>query len=168
VIEAIGDTAAALYLESDVGLVIPCSIYTIATARNRALVVEKMQAVAPTPTKPVIIELTDVDQGTPQGRLLEAVSLLAPHCRAVVARMGPTRPDIEVLRASRLAGLSLDCTGCDGRELIARIGGAQLGRIGSLLFAFGLPSSAACDLAMASGATHGGLSITPPITAKTH
>lgn len=157
VIEAIGDAAASLYLTSDVGLVIPCSIYTLSTGRNRALVAEKLQAVVTIPTKPVIIELTDVDHGTPQGRLLEAVSLLSPHCRAVVARMGPSRPDVEILRAARLAGQSIDCTGFDGRELIARISAASQVRFGSLLFAFGLTSSAACDLASVSGATHGGM-----------
>jgi hypothetical protein len=158
VIEAVGETALSVYEDSEVGLVIPLSIYTIATSRNRALVTEKLQAVKLKPTKPVIIELTDVDPGTPQGRLLEAVSLVQPYCRAVIARMGETRPDVEILRAARLAGLSIDCTGLDGRDLIVRIGAAaQMGKVGSLLFAFGLPSSTACELAMAAGATHGGV-----------
>lgn len=161
VIDAIGDAALAVYEESETGLVIPCSIYTIATSRNRALVTEKLQAVKLKPTKPVIIELTDVDQGTPQGRLLDAVSLLQPYCRAVIARVGVSRPDVEILRAARVAGLSIDCAGLDGRELIGRIGSAaQMGKVGSLLFAFGLPSSTACELAMASGATHGGVTPT--------
>ncbi|HTI66915.1 MAG TPA: hypothetical protein VL460_05130 [Caulobacteraceae bacterium] len=161
VIEAIGDAAAALYVEGEVGLVIPCSIYTLATARNRALVVEKMQAVEARPAKPVVIELTDVDQGTPQGRLLEAVSLLAPHCRTVIARGSDARPDVEVLRAARLGGMSVDCTGFDLRDVAVKVAAvANNGRpVGSLLFAFGLSSDTACEIAAAAGATHGGLGL---------
>ena len=108
-----------------------------------------------------------MDQGTPQGRLLEAASMLQPHCRAVIARVGASRPDAEMLRAARLAGLSMDCAGLDGRELIHRIAGAvQLGRVGSLLFAFGLPSATACDLALMQGATHGGIAPPQAITAQ--
>lgn len=163
VIEGIAEAALNLYEDGEAGVVIPCSIYTIATLRNRALVVERLQAVKQRPTKPVILELTDVDQGTPQGRLLDAASLLQPHCRAVIARLGSSRPDVEMLRTARLAGVSIDGAGLDGRELIARVAGtAQMGKVGSLLFVYGLPSSAAGDLAMVQGATHGGMA--PPAT----
>jgi hypothetical protein len=155
---AIGGAAKALHQEGDAGVIVPCSLSTLAVARNRAMAVEMLQGVEHRPAKPVVIELIDLDQGTPQGRLLDAVSLLSPHCRAVIARLPAARPALEMLRGARLGGVSVECAGCRLDALIARLSAATHPvAVGPLTFAFGLASEAARDVAAAAGATHGGL-----------
>lgn len=157
---AVAEAAAATYAQGQVGVIIPCSIYALSSARSRAMLVECLEGLESSPTKPVVVELTDIDQGTPEGRLLDAGALLAPHCRAVIARVSDPAMS-EGLMAARLAGAAVECAGLGVRSLAKRLEAVSRPghAAGLLLFAFGLSSVAACDAAQAAGATHAGLTV---------
>ena len=56
----------------------------------------------------VMVELIDVDIGTPAARLAEVSSLLGQLCRSVLARIWPVRDALAPLRGARLQGITFD------------------------------------------------------------
>jgi hypothetical protein len=56
----------------------------------------------------VMIELVDVDLGTPTSRLAEVASLVSQLCRGVVGRILPVRDPYAPIRGARFNGISFD------------------------------------------------------------
>lgn len=157
------DHVQALYRRSRLGVMTSCSIHALANPRNRSALIRSLEAMGRDPAKPVLFELLDIDRGTPQGRILEVVAALAPHCRKVIARVPLARPPADLLRGCRLSGLSVDCATLqeDARAFALELSAfaKQAKTIAPLVLALGLGDPMACDLAAAAGATHAGCAV---------
>ena len=153
------DAVSAQYCKSQIGVLASYSIHAVLACNNRIAMVRKLEGIKSDAAKPIIIELTDIDRGTPQSRVLEAVASLAPHCRKVLARTSLERPPLELLKGCRLSGLSVDCRHLqeDTREFMLALSTfvERSKSAAPLVFALGLNNAAACDLAAAVGVTHG-------------
>lgn len=156
------DHTRRLYGECDLGLFLSASIYTLAQPRSRSELVRQLEQMNRDPRRPILVELIDITRGTPQGRIAEIVSVLAPHCRKVVARASLDRPPLDLLRGCRLGGLSVDCENLDGdsRSFLLKLSRfAELARsISPLTFALNLKEHSGRELALAAGVTHCGCS----------
>jgi len=154
--------AKTLYGASSFGVFLSASIHTLAHNRNRAEIVQHLERVQVDPARPIIVELLDIDRGTPQGRIEEVVGMLAPHCRKVLVRATIDPVPIELLQSCRLSGLSLDCDHLqrEPRDFLLRFARfAEAARqVSPLIFALNLHGQAARELALLAGATHGGCS----------
>ncbi len=148
----------------DGAVVAPFFFETLSATRGRAAILETL-AGRPAP-RGLLAELIGIDRGTPESRLLETVSLVAPYCAAIIVQARADRPCVSLTRATRLKGMSIDCEDSlqsprgPAHRLIeckTRSG------VGPLLFAFGLASPGLLPLARAAGATHASLARTQPI-----
>jgi hypothetical protein len=106
----------------------------------------------------LILEITDLAEGLPHSRLTEVVSMLAPYCRAVLARSPSENADPRIWRGCGLSGVGLDCRHLEATDRGAqqrlaifarRAAEASLSCIG-----YGLPTSSLMLAAWASGFTH--------------
>jgi hypothetical protein len=88
------------------GMIVPLSFQTLSSSRSRAA----LFALAPADfvRQRFLIEIINIDAGTPNGRLRELVGLLRAHTTGVLARVPPSRGALDVLRDIRLAGVALD------------------------------------------------------------
>ncbi len=154
--------AKRLYDASHLGVFVSASMHTLAHSRNRADVVRHLEQVRKDPARPIIIELLDIERGTPPGRIEEVVGMLSPHCRKILARVEADRLPVELLRECHLSGVSIDCANL---PLSPRSFLQQLSRftetarqVAPLVFALNLNGETAGELALIAGATHGGRS----------
>lgn len=88
-------------------LILPQSFRTVAGRRGRTALSGAMRA-SDGLKKRLIVELIDLDRGTPTGRLTEVIGLLNATCRGVFARLQPGRDASGPVRDARLHGLTLD------------------------------------------------------------
>ena len=165
---------AALYLTKGDApgappLIVPVSFRTMAASKGRQALIA-CAADAPARLKTgLIIELVDVDRGTPQGRLIEVCGLLRSVCRGVFARAQPGRDSMAPLRDARLAGITLDATDLpaeDGRlaALILDFGRQAKGLAPSIAVR-GLSSQVMFAIAETAGLTHAALRCAPATAA---
>jgi len=154
--------AKTLYGASSFGVFLSASIHTLAHSRNRAEIVQHLERVQVDPARPIIVELLDIDRGTPQGRIEEVVGMLAPHCRKVLVRATGDPLPIDLLKSCRLSGMSLDCDHLqqEPRDFLLRFArfAEAAKQVSPLIFALNLHGQAARELALLAGATHGGCS----------
>jgi hypothetical protein len=162
--QAICDYAATLVGPdgaSALPVILPISFRTVSSRRGRANLASATGGSAEALKKRVIIELMDIDRGTPSGRLTEVAGLLNGICRGVVARLQPGRDVILPVRDARLQGLTLDgadFTGSDGDAAGAILDlGDQIRGVAPLLIAQGLPSEGYFAVAEVAGFSHGSL-----------
>ena len=141
---------------------LPLNSITYSTSRFRLLHVLR-DLTAPV-RRFLILEVTEVAGGFPQGRLTEIVSMVSPYCRAVLARAPSEATDIRAWRGCGLNGVTLDCASLDPTDRKAQPRLAQFARRaaeGSLAcVGYGLPSRSLMMAAWASGFTHlGGVAL---------
>lgn len=161
---------AALYLPKVDGpgappLIVPVSFRTMATSKGRQALIA---CAGDTPARMktgLMIELVDVDRGTPQGRLIEVCGLLRSVCRGVFARAQPGRDAMTALTGVRLAGITLDASDLpveDGRlaALILDFGRQAKGLAPSIAVQ-GLASQVMFAIAETAGLTHAALRRAP-------
>jgi len=163
---------AALYLPQIGGpdspaLVAPLSFRTLGTSKGR----QALMACGDSPEKlkaGLVIELIDLDAGTPGSRLIEVCGLLKSICRGVFARVQPGSAILPVLKDARLMGISLDAE--DLRTNETRMAaqmldfGRQVRGLAQAVSIHGLPSEVLLAVAETAGATHAALRA-PPMTA---
>ena len=146
---------------SQTPLILPLSFRTLGARKGRAGLVAAVGQMAEDVKQGLLLEIMDVDRGTPTGRLLEVVGLAAPLCRGILARVQPARDAIEPVRGARLSGLTLDVRdyGLSNRQLSALLkmmADQMRGRSPALILQ-GLSDGGQLGLARDAGFTHAGL-----------
>jgi hypothetical protein len=139
-------------------LILPQSFRTAASRRGRASLATAIEGGAKAIKARVIVELVEVDRGTPGGRLNELCSLLGSACKGVFVRLQPGREAITPVREIRPQGLSLDAGDIPGSDsyvasTLLEIGELAQGR-SPLLIAQGLNSDGFFAVAEVAGFTH--------------
>ena len=103
---------AALYMPKDLRrdppLILPASFRTMGGRKGRNALIGVNGAAPGQIRQGVMIELIDVDLGTPGARLAEVTSLLGQLCRSVLVRIWPVREALAPLRGARLQGITFD------------------------------------------------------------
>ncbi len=152
----VGLIAAAQVQSDRPGIVLPLSFQTLNSARARA---NLLGVIAPDEfRRRFLIEITNIDPGTPNGRLVEVVSLLQAHTTGVLARVPPHKAALAPLIGGRLMGVVLDLTDSDPAEtaltsLMSAFTARAMGLAPSL-HVLGLPSRSLFEAAHKAGMTH--------------
>jgi hypothetical protein len=146
---------------------LPWNAMTYSTTRYRLL--HALRDIPPEVRRFLILEITDLSAGLPQSRLTEVVSMLAPYCRAVLARAPSENHDVRAWRGCGLSGVTLDCRSFDasdrkGLQRLAifaqRAAEASVACVG-----YGLPATNLMLAAWAAGFTHlGGPALSEEVT----
>jgi hypothetical protein len=135
---------------------LPLRAVSYSTTRYRLL--HALRAVDEDVRKFLILELDELSEGLPQSRLSELVAMLAPHCRAVLARAPSETTSLQPWRRCGLSGVSLDCGHLEPADpgLQARLDAfARRARaVGPACLAYALPSRSVMLGAWAAGFTH--------------
>jgi hypothetical protein len=145
-------------MEGQLPLILPQSFRTAASRRGRANLGLATDGAAKALKNRIIIELTEVDRGTPSARLNEVCNLLAGACKGVFVRLAPGRDAITPVREVRAQGLSLDAGDIPGADsyvasTLLEIGELAQGRA-PLLIAQGLSSDGFFAVAEVAGFSH--------------
>lgn len=141
------------------GLILPITFQTLASGRSRAA----LFALAPADLvrQRILIEIVNIDPGTPKGRLAELVGLLRAHTTGVLARVSADKAAIEVLKDIRLAGVALDLSEerADEAALLATMAAFhnRAAAIAPSLQVLGLPNRNLFGAALKIGLTHASL-----------
>jgi hypothetical protein len=155
----------ALYLPNDARtqppVILPLSFRTMACSKGRHAL-SAIEGVTPERVRQAaIVELVDIDMGTPLGRLLEVTGFVGQMCRGVLARVTPGRDIMAAVGGARLTGLTVDFSETplneELLEQLMRMLALQVRGKTSALIALGLPSARHLEVAEAAGFTHGAL-----------
>lgn len=163
----------ALYLaaaaeRSRTPLILPASYRTMMASKGRGLLIAAAAKAPESIRTGLLVELIDVDRGTPHGRLIEIVGLLRTLTRGVFVRGGLAKDALEPLRGARLAGVTLDAGEMASEP--SRLAGALIdfGRqakgLAPALACQGLPSADYFPVAEVAGMTHAAVRVEPTIT----
>lgn len=144
-------------------VILPISFRTASGRRGRGYLANATEGSATALKKRVIVELIDIDRGTPTGRLTEVAGLLNAVCRSVFARLQPSRDVVFPVRDARLQGVTLDGSDLatsDGEAAGQLLEFAEQARgLSPLLVAQGLPDEGYLAVAEVAGFTHGALRV---------
>lgn len=138
-------------------VIVPISFHSMSRTRARQRLFDAAEMSAERNYTALVAEIVGADQGTPSGRLTDAINLVRPLASAVfIEVLGPTHAKQAVLHP--VAGLTLDVRSArpDETLLLARLAAFEAatgGRVRTLLVR-GLPSSAWRQPAAATGITH--------------
>jgi hypothetical protein len=138
-------------------LILPQSFRTVAGRRGRAALAGAMKTPEALKAR-LIVELVDINRGTPTGRLSEVAGLINATCRGVFARLQPGRDAAAPVRDVRLHGLTLD--GADLPETDGEAAGVlldfadQIRGLSPMLVAQGLADEGYFAVAEVAGFTH--------------
>jgi hypothetical protein len=150
-------------------LILPASFRTLGTQRGRDMLTGTPGLSLALLRGGVMIELVDINRGTPSGRLLEVVGLLKALTRGVIARVPPEKDTLRGLKDARLAGLTLDASDLVGpaEKVAAEI--MNFGRdakgVAPMTTLQGLPAEGYFAAAETAGLTHASLRATHPLAA---
>ena len=139
-------------------LILPASFRTMGARKGRNTLIAHA-GVAPERIKAsIMVELIDIDRGTPPGRLVEVAGLLHTLCRGVFARVMPARDAVAGLKDSRLMGITLDAGDIpitDSRLATAILQFGQQARgLAPAIAVRGLPNDGFFAVAEVAGLTH--------------
>ncbi len=156
---------AALFVGADAGphppLILPLSFRTLSTRKGRQALIGTEGLPPHRVRASVMVELIDVDRGTPEARLLEVTGLVGQLCKGVLARLQPGRDVTGPVKGARLQGLTVaavDLGGTDSQvaSQMLNIAAQARGRSPALMI-HGLPSGGYLDVAEVAGFTHASL-----------
>ena len=146
-------------------IILPVSFFTLAARKGRMALSRIGGDRGKTLKSSVMVELVDVDRGTPISRLIDVGGLITTVCRAAFVRVQPGADMLASVRGYRPHGLTLDAA--DLPEVDAEIAsqlltfGEQADGAAPLLVVQGLPSDGFFGVAEVAGLTHAALR-TPP------
>ncbi|MDB5475507.1 MAG: hypothetical protein JWP49_1018 [Phenylobacterium sp.] len=154
-------------VRNDPSLILPASFRTMGGRKGRNTLIG-VEGTRPEQIRQgVMVELVDIDLGTPTARLAEVVGLLSQLCRGVLARLRPARDALAPVRGAKLHGLTFDAREFDlDDDRLARVLQAmalQARGKAPALIAQGLADPAWLARAHAAGFTHASHH-TPPLT----
>lgn len=142
-------------------LVLPVSFRTMMARKGRHTLIAYAGTAPERVKASVMVELVDVDRGTPASRLIEVVGLIGSLCRGVFIRLQPIRDATAPLTGTRLMGVTLDASdlaGPDTRiaaqilEYARRVKGSA-----PAMVIQGLPNDRYFAVAEAAGLSHAGV-----------
>jgi hypothetical protein len=102
-----------------VALHAPVPIGALAVQAGRSALLSMLKGLPGDVRRWLVLELTDVPEGVPQGRLSEAVAMLAPHARAILARAPSESAALLQWRRCGLNGITLDCGHIEASDRMA-------------------------------------------------
>lgn len=144
------------------GLLMMSAAYsTLASPRGRRAILERA-AEARTGLKTlVMLEITALDSSVPQSRLAELVGRLRPSCKAVFARLNPTRAAMKAAAGCNLDGASIEAAYLrdPGNVEMMEAMVLVLHGVGPRVAFHNLRTMAAITAARAAGATYASLDI---------
>lgn len=147
-------------------LILPLSFRTLSTRKGRQALIG-VEGLPPQRVKTgIMVELIDVDRGTPEARLLEVTGLVGQLCKGVLVRLQPGRDAVGPVKGARLQGLTVavvDLGGTDSQVASHMLTlAAQARGRAAVLMIHGLPSQGYLDVAEVAGFTHASLRVGPP------
>ena len=135
---------------------LPLNAITYSTSRYRLL--HALRDLPKQVKRFLILEITELAGGLPQSRMTELVGMLAPHCRAVLARAPSEMVDVSVWRGCGLSGVTLDCRHLDatdrGAQFRLETFARKAAEASTACVGYGLPTSSLMLAAWAAGFTH--------------
>lgn len=160
---------AALFLPKDARVespvIVPVSFRTMGARKGRNYLTTLENTTAEQIRQGMLIELVDIDRGTPPGRLAEVVGLLSRMGRGVLARLQPSRDALAPVKGARMTGLTLDFSDFNVQtpqaEALLQTMGMQMRGKAGVLIAQGLGHPDQVKMAEAAGFTHAGLKTVP-------
>ncbi len=93
---------------------IPIGALTVQTGRHG--LISTLKGLPREARRLLVLELTDVADGVPQGRLSEAIAMLTPHARAILARAPNEWANLVQWRRCGLNGITLDCSAIEASD----------------------------------------------------
>jgi hypothetical protein len=134
----------------------PLAAMTYSTSRYRIL--QALRQLPPPIRRFIVLELEQLPEGLPAGRLTELVTMLAPYGRAVLARAASETCAIGRWRGCGLNGVSLDTTHIAGDDRGAQLRLTRFARAAAEVarecVAYGLGSRSLLLAAWSAGFTH--------------
>lgn len=151
-------------------VLLPVSFRTMGARKGRSALVDMAQGDAVRLRRSVMLELVDVDLGTPPARLAEVAALVGQLSRGVAARVQPARRALEPVRGVKLQALTLDIRelGWDNlrQEALLRVMAEQMRHKAPALIAQGLGGEAWLARAKTAGFSHAAI-VAPALTELT-
>lgn len=149
---------------AQVALHVPVPLHALTFSASRYRLLKALRELPESVRRLLVLEIIDIAGGFPPSRLSEVVSMVAVHCRAVLARAPSETTDIRAWRGCGLSSVALDCGALDpaDREALSRLAlFAKRAAAGSLAcIGYGLPSRSLTLAAWAGGFTHlGGVTL---------
>lgn len=86
----------------------PVSLQTLGHSTKRNLYLAALRELPPEAARRVVVEIVNVDEGTPISRISEAVAFLAGACRAINGFTDPTARALAALRGARIGAATVD------------------------------------------------------------
>lgn len=130
----------------------------LSASNPRFNLLHTLRRLEPEVRRRVVLEITDIGEGLPQGRLAEAVSMLSPLCRAVLARAPSDAAPLLEWRRCGLGGITLDCAKLDAgdRRAQARLNlfARNATAAANACVGYGLTTQSTLVTAWAAGFTH--------------
>jgi hypothetical protein len=141
-----------------VGMLVPLSLGALAYSGPRYRILHALRDLPEPVRRYLLLEIVDLPEGFPQGRMAELVAMLAPHVRGVIARAPSLEADVTRWRDSGLSGVSLDGADLDPAEcgIPARLTrfAKSVRHIGPGCMAHGLEARCLLLAAWAAGFSH--------------
>ncbi len=160
---------AALYMPEDARhqppLIVPASFRTMGSRKGRhSLAV--IEGVKPERVRQgLLLELADLDKGTPMSRLVEVSGYLGQLTRGVLGRLPPGRDPMAPVRGVRLQGLTMDFSelplGDELLEKLMRMMAREMRGKAPALIAQGLASPMHLEVADQAAFTHAAVRAAP-------
>jgi hypothetical protein len=142
-------------------VILPTSFHTVASRKGRRLLTDALGDVLKVG---VMLELMDVERGTPVGRLTEVAGLAGSLCRGVLVRLSAGRDMIAPVRGYRPHGLTVEAAADEDDAQLASqlLLFADQGRgAAPTLMVFGLPNDGFFAVASVGGVTHASVRAEP-------
>ncbi|HEX4712667.1 hypothetical protein [Phenylobacterium sp.] len=150
--ELIGDLGVKVALHTP----LPLNAITYSTSRYRLL--HALRDLDTHVRRFLILEITELAGGLPHSRMTELVGMLAPYCRAVLARAPSEMVDVSAWRGCGLSGVTLDCRHLDatdrGAQFRLETFARKAAEASTACVGYGLPTSSLMLAAWAAGFTH--------------
>lgn len=155
---------AALYLPKSKGeppVLAPAAFRTLQTRKGRNALMLMAGGAIDVLKAGALIELVDVDIGTPASRLTEVMGLISGLCRGIFIRLRPGKDMAAPVKGFRMQGLTLDCSDlplADTQIALQMLAfGEQARHLAPALAMLGLPNDGFMHVASVAGITHAGM-----------
>lgn len=155
---------AGLYVpktKGDPPVMAPASFRTLQTRKGRGALMQMTNGATTALKAGVLIELVDVDIGTPASRLTEVLALIGGLCRGIFIRLRPAKDMAAPVKGFRMQGLTLDTTDLppfDTQVALQMLAfGEQARHLAPVLAVIGLPDEGFAHIASVAGITHVGM-----------